>query len=369
MMSPHLVESKELGFTAVDIFSGGGGLTVGLKRAGFQVVAAVEIEANAYATYKANHPEVQAFRQDIRNVKGEALKRLSPTGEISILAGCPPCQGFSSLTSKYKKSDARNDLVLEMARLVEETEPEAVMMENVPGLASKGKALFDGFIGRLEALGYQVVWNVLQVADFGVPQNRSRLVVLAGKGFSISLPQPTHSRTGANGLPLWRTLQDAIDWLQVEPVVLAETWEMGGPQVFDWHVVRSLSPENLQRLRATRPGKSRTTLPVELRPLCHRDRENGFSNVYGRMTWDQVPVTMTGGCTTLSKGRFGHPNEDRTISAREAALIQTFPMDYIFDTPYMEYVCNIIGNALPCDFAEILANQCISALALRNGLS
>jgi DNA (cytosine-5)-methyltransferase 1 len=348
--------------TAVDVFAGGGGLTVGLKRAGFTVVAAVEIETHAFATYKTNHPEVQAYKQDVRTIKGGKLRRLSRTRRIDLLAGCPPCQGFSSLTSKYKRVDPRNELVSEMSRLVAEIEPRAVMMENVPGLASKGKPLFDAFIEHLEGLGYEVTWDVLQVADYGVPQNRSRLVLFAGKGFSIPLPEPTHSRTGANGLARWRTLRDAIGWLQAEPTVLADTMHMGGPQAFNWHVVRSLSSQNLERLRATRAGESRTAIPNELRPACHQNVDDGFSNVYGRMTWDQVPVTMTGGCTTLSKGRFGHPEEDRTISAREAALIQTFPMSYVFDTPYMEYVCNIIGNALPCDFAEILARQCQAAM-------
>ena len=112
---------------------------------------------------------------------------------------------------------------------------------------------------------------------------------------------------------------------------------------------------NIARLRNTLPGVSRAQLPVALRPDCHKEKNQGYSNVYGRMKWSQLPVTITGGCTTLSKGRFGHPSQLRTISVREAARIQTFPDDYIFDTPYMEYVCEMIGNALPCDFAEILA--------------
>jgi DNA (cytosine-5)-methyltransferase 1 len=130
----------------------------------------------------------------------------------------------------------------------------------------------------------------------------------------------------------------------------------------NWHVVRTLSAENRRRIREAKPGKHWKGIPKRLRPTCHQDRKVGFSNVYGRMRWDKVSPTITGGCTTFSKGRFGHPDEDRTISVYEAALLQSFPKNYVIDTPYMEYACNIIGNALPCDFAKIMAKQCSSVL-------
>ena len=338
---------------AVDVFSGAGGLTVGMKRAGFKVAAAVEIEEHAFATYKTNHPEVHAFKQDVRTVRGGSLKRAAG-GCVDLLAGCPPCQGFSTLTNPSTKRDPRNDLVLEMARLVEEIKPRAIMMENVPGLADRGKPLFNRLLKKLDELKYRYTWDVLQVADYGVPQNRRRLVLLAGKGIDLTLPPPTHHRTGAGGLSNWRTLREVIFGMD-SPTLLEDSWKEGGPQHFNWHVIRRMSPENVARLRKTRPGVSRATLPNRLRPDCHKSVDKGYTNVYGRMSWDQLPVTITGGCTTLSKGRFGHPSELRTISVREAARIQTFPDDYIFDCPYMEYVCAMIGNALPCDFAELLS--------------
>jgi len=347
--------------TAIDLFAGGGGLTVGLKRAGFRVVSAVEIEQHAFATYKTNNPEVQAFKQDIRTVQGESLLACAPHRKVHLLSGCPPCQGFSRLTAQYKRDDPRNELVLEMSRLVREVQPSIVMMENVPGLASKGKLFFEELLHHLESMGYLVEWDVLQVADYGVPQNRERLVLLAGKGFSVNLPKPTHSRTGKNGLKPWRTLRDAISSMP-EPFVFSEVHTLGGPQQVNWHVVRNVSQRTLEILREARPGESRSKLPKKLRPPCHKNRKDGFNNVYGRMAWDKVSSAITGGCTTVSKGRFGHPEEDRTISVREAALIQTFPIDYIFDTPYIDKVCEIIGNALPCDFAEVLARQCLVAL-------
>lgn len=349
---------------AVDVFSGAGGLTLGLKRAGFRVAAAVEIEDHAFATYKTNHPEVRAIKQDIRTVKGRHLRALAG-GEVDLLAGCPPCQGFSSLTNTSSKRDPRNDLILEMGRLVKELRPRVVMMENVPGLADRGKRLFRRFLKTLDELKYRHTWAVLQVADYGVPQNRRRLVLVAGKGFDLSLPAPTHDRIGEGGLPQWKTLRDVIYGMK-SPALLEESRKTGGPQRHNWHVVRQLSPSNLARLRATRPGASRAELPKSLRPDCHKAADKGYTNVYGRMSWDQLPVTMTGGCTTLSKGRFGHPSELRTISVREAARIQTFPDDYVFETPFMEYACGMIGNALPCDFAETLAASVAEQLRARD---
>lgn len=338
---------------AIDVFSGAGGLTLGLKRAGFRVAAAIELEDHAFATYKTNHPEVHAIKQDVRTVKGRHLRALVD-GEVDLLAGCPPCQGFSTLTNTSSKRDPRNDLVLEMARLVKEIRPRAVMMENVPGLVDRGKRLFNRFVKTLEELDYRYTWDVLQVANYGVPQNRRRLVLLAGRGVELHLPEPTHHRIGEGGLPLWKTLRDAISDME-SPALLEDSRKIGGPQRLNWHVVRRLSRDNIARLRKTKPGVSRAKLPKSLRPDCHKQADKGYTNVYGRMTWDQLPVTITGGCTTLSKGRFGHPSQLRTISVREAARIQTFPDDYLFDTPYMEYACEMIGNALPCDFAEVLA--------------
>ncbi|KEO81293.1 cytosine methyltransferase [Tumebacillus flagellatus] len=347
--------------TAVDLFSGGGGLTVGLKNAGFSVVSAVELEPNAFNTYKINHPEVSVFNKDIKTISGDKFLEASPTGMVDLVAGCPPCQGFSSLTSKYRRFDPRNELIFEMYRVIEQLKPKIIMMENVPGLAQKGKELFEEFLRRISELGYMYEWRVLQVADYGVPQTRRRLVLLAGKGFHIPFPEPTHSRTGENDLPLWRTLRDAISDMP-EPVTLSQTKKLGGPKNAKWHVVRDMSAQNIKRLKKAIPGESWRKIPKKLRPDCHKDIEAGFPNVYGRLSWDKPSGTITGGCTTLSKGRFGHPEELRTISVREAALLQTFPPDYIIDTDYMEKACMIVGNALPCTFAEVLARRCFEAL-------
>ena len=347
---------------AIDIFSGAGGLTVGLKRAGFRVVSGVEIEPHSFSTYKANHPEVRCLKQDVRTVSGAALLELAGTDRIDLLAGCPPCQGFTSLTAKYKgKKDPRNELVLEMARLAAEIRPRAIMMENVPGLTKQGRPHCDLLRSQLQELGYRLSEGILQVADYGVPQFRRRFVLLGGHGFSIPLPDATHSGAREDGLAPWRTVRDTIKRM-AEPITLPEARKKGAVERSDWHVVRQLSSKNVERIKFAKAGKTWTQIPERLRPECHRDGYSGFTNVYGRMEWDRPSPTITGGCTTFSMGRFGHPEADRTISVREAALLQTFPVDYRFDTPYMDHVCNMIGNALPCDFATTISRQCLEEL-------
>ncbi len=350
-----------MSLTAIDVFAGGGGLTVGLERAGFKVLAAVEIEQHAYATYKANHPEVRCLKQDIQRVSGADLLSAAGTKEIDLLAGCPPCQGFTSLTAKYRRDDPRNALIFEMSRLAEEIRPRAIMMENVPGLTQKGAGRYADLKAQLEGLGYKLTDGVLEVADYGVPQFRRRLVLLGGRGFKIDLPPPTHAKNGSDGRSAWRTVRDAIGHTD-EPVELTAAKKRGPLERTDWHIVRTLSPTNRKRIEAAEAGKTWPSIPAELRPACHQGDYRGFTNVYGRMSWDSPAPTITAGCTTFSKGRFGHPEAARTISVREAALLQTFPSGYKFDVPYMEHVCNVVGNALPCDFAEAVSTRCYEEL-------
>lgn len=357
--------SKEK-YTAIDLFCGAGGLTLGLKKAGFEVVVGVELKPEIAKTYNANHRKTKLLIKDVRQVTGREILKLTKRKKIDLIAGCPPCQGFSQLTEKYKRYDSRNDLVLEMARLIEEIKPRMVMMENVPGIATKGKVILDGFVEKLKNMGYVVAMNILQMADYGVPQSRRRFVLLAGKGFEIPLPERTHASKAdpKKKLKRWTTLSEVIKGFP-KPVKLSFAEKNDGPEKFNWHVIRNLQKISIERLKAIKQGDNRFALPKRLRPKCHKNKKAGFQNVYGRLNWDNVSSTITSGCTTPCMGRFGHPVQDRTISIREAALIQTFPLNYRFKARYMDTACDLVGNALPPKFATIAAKICFNAL--KNG--
>lgn len=346
---------------AVDLFCGAGGLSLGLKTAGFKVVAGVEYDKLASRTFALNNPDAKAICGDIRDVSAWHLK--SDIGRrVDLLAACPPCQGFTSLTSKFKRDDPRNDLPREVIRFARVLRPKAVMFENVPRFltSDQGRRRFDILIRDLRELGYKVTWDILQAADFATAQFRRRLIVFAGET-EISPPKP-HSQRVEAGSQFCRTVRDAIGEcgvaLPFQPGSLP-----GSRQLVEWHVTRRLNELNRQRLEAAKPGGARWDLPDELRPACHVGSSSGFRNVYGRMSWDKPSPTITGGCTSPSKGRFGHPDHARTISVREAGLLQDFPDEYILDANgRIDRACEMIGNAFPAKLAAAAARQVINAL-------
>jgi len=321
--------------TAVDLFCGCGGLTVGLKRAGFRVLGAVDVDPLSVKTYKANHSDVTLWEKDIRELDPqELLDALGlKKGGLDLLAGCPPCQGFSTmrtLNGALLVDDPRNDLLLEFERFVEALLPRAVMMENVPGLADDKR--FEAFLRKLKELGYLGAHRVLNAAEYGVPQRRRRLIYLAGLGMEIPF---------ADKAAKMKTVEEAIGGLP-------KAGQSGDP-VHD--MPENRTPKVLEVIRLIpKDGGSRRDLPEKFQLECHK-RCNGFKDVYGRMAWKEVAPTITSGCFNPSKGRFLHPEEDRAITMREAALLQGFPRRYKFPTTdNKSAVALMIGNALPPPF-------------------
>lgn len=328
--------------TTIDLFAGAGGLSHGLVVEGFQVVTAVEIDPVSAKSYSLNHQGTNLIVDDIRRVRGpQILKQAGISrGELDLLTGCPPCQAFSTLRTRRRKQELKDpskELIIEMLRLVRSIRPRAVIVENVPGLANNQH--FSSFRLGLRQAGYQSTYAVLNASDFGVPQRRKRLILVALKGKEIPLGWSSE-------LCGRRTVRDAIGHL-----VLPGT---SGDMLHD--IPEKRTPAMMARIKATpKNGGSRSDISPEFECPCHT-RIDGFRDVYGRMGWDDVSPTITSGCNNPSRGRFLHPEQDRAITLREAALLQTFPQSYqfCFDRGKEHISCQI-GNAFPPDMIRPIA--------------
>ncbi len=319
-------------YSAIDLFSGCGGLTTGLKTAGFNVLAGVEIDETAQNVYRLNHTNVFLF-DDIKKTKSKNIfKSLNiKRGELDLLAGCPPCQGFSKMTTKNKSKpakDPRNKLIFEFMRLADELFPKTIMIENVPGLKSNWR--LTKARKTLEVLGYKTAVEIVDAADYGVPQRRKRMILMGSRLGPISIPLIKENR---------KNVRDVIG-------------KLPRPEISRIPLHKLLAKHNdevLKRIRSIpKNGGSRSSLGRDKQLNCHKKLKSGFRDVYGRMKWDNVAPTITRFCSNPSKGRFLHPSQNRAISPYEAALIQTFPKSYKFSTTLgRTAITSMIGEALP----------------------
>lgn len=323
--------------SAIDLFCGAGGLSQGLIDAGVAVEAGIDFDADCEYAYSTNI-KAKFLHRDVADVTANELHELWDDGEYRLLAGCAPCQPFSTHRRGADPSeDARWSLLDHFARLVRETNPDFVTMENVPGLART--AVFKKFTETLRTAGYSVAHRVIYCPDYGLAQSRRRLVLVASNLGEIVLPERTH-------LPRdYKSVRDVIGALPALPP--------GGTHPDDpLHKSRTLSDLNLRRIRASKPGGTWQDWPEELRAECHkRDSGASFKSVYARMEWDKPAPTITTQAHNYGTGRFGHPVQDRPISLREAAMLQGFPESYRFVPDgaeiYFSTIGRLIGNAVP----------------------
>ncbi|MBI5572646.1 MAG: DNA cytosine methyltransferase [Desulfomonile tiedjei] len=328
---------------AIDFFCGGGGLTRGLLDAGIKVVAGVDSDESCRATYEFNNPGARFIAKDLRDVTLDELRGVTHSKSFKdmLFVGCAPCQPFSPHRRGEHKLQ-HGTILGEFGRIVGEAKPGLVLIENVPGiLRVSGFSTFRRFVKSIETSGYDYTFDVLDAKYYGVPQARRRLVLIAALGLKATLPKP---KFGPLLHPI-RTVRQAISHF---PSIEAGE---AHPEIPN-HCATSLTPLNLERLRHTpRDGGDRRSWPTHLRLDCHKGDHEGHTDVYGRMRWDAPAPTLTGRCHSLSNGRYGHPEQDRAISLREAAALQTFPDRYVFFGPN-KHIAQQIGNAVPVRLAE-----------------
>ncbi len=329
----------------VDLFCGVGGMTHGFVKEGFRVVAGVDVDPSCKHAFEANNG-AKFVKRDIRRLTVRELLALYPADAIRVLVGCAPCQPFSAY-SQLKGKDEKWKLLRRFARLIRDSRPDVVSMENVPRLANH--AIFDDFVQALKDAGYHVSHGLARGPEYGIPQLRTRLVLLASLHAPIEILPPTHRRSR------WRTVRQVIQKL---PRIVAGEIADDDPL----HQTRGLSPLNLRRIMNTPAGGDWRDWEDDLRLECHKkDSGKTFRSVYGRMTWDDPAPTITTQCIGIGNGRFGHPEQNRAISLREAALLQTFPSSYEFvkrgEDVNQEAISRHIGNAVPVRLGRIIARS------------
>ena len=333
--------------SAVDLFCGVGGLTCGLQRGGISVVAGVDVDPACEFPYTQNN-SAKFCLEDIRNLESNVVGRSFLDGTVSLLAGCAPCQPFSTYnrSSKRKRQTTDWSLLLSFARIVRDTRPDLLTMENVPQLVDH--PIFADFCEQLS--DYNVSWEIVDCSHFRIPQTRKRLVLMGSRISSAPIRlKPSQAKK--------TTVRQTISRL---PALAAGQRDARDPM----HMASKLSPLNLERIKASVPGGTWRDWPEDLRAECHtKATGETYPSVYGRMEWDTLAPTITTQCFGYGNGRFGHPEQNRAISLREAAMLQTFPRNYAFvpagHVPKYSEIGRLIGNAVPVRLGEAIARAFI----------
>ena len=336
----------------MDLFCGVGGLTQGLVRSGVRVVAGVDFDAACEYPYTSNHKQTAFFRRDVAALKSSEVAEWFGGASVRVLAGCAPCQPFSTYAQRYDTvGTERWGLLNHFSRLIRGVAPDIVTMENVPSVVTH--RVFLDFVRDLEKSKYSVWYNVVDCAEYGLPQRRRRLVLLASLWGELRLQAPGRSKI--------RTVRDALKGLP--PL------RHGDVDKYDrLHVASGLSPLNLARIKASRPGGTWRDWPDHLVARCHQ-RETGrtYPGVYGRMKWDEPSPTLTTQFYGFGNGRFGHPSQARALSLREGAILQGFPEKYAFVSPdapvEFKTLGRLIGNAVPVRLGHVIGSSIVRHVA------
>jgi len=334
---------------AVDLFCGAGGLTRGLEKSGIAVNLGIDIDPACEYPYAANN-KADFLLKSVDDVEASELLAAYNGADLKLLAGCAPCQTFSSYNQKADSSDKRWWLLLQFSRLIKETEPELVTMENVPGLMDQD--VFMKFVDDLEERNYHVDYKVVNCAEYGLPQQRNRLVLLASQLGPIKLLSPKEFKRKA------KTVKEAIGKL---PAIEAGAIDPKDPL----HQSSSLSETNYQRILVSKPGGTWRDWPEDLVADCHKKKSGKtYPSVYGRMSWDEPAPTITTQFFGFGNGRFGHPDQNRAISLREGAILQSFPKKYKFTAPgepiSKKVLGRLIGNAVPVKLGELIGKSILN---------
>lgn len=340
-------------YSVIDLFCGAGALTHGFVLEGFNVIAGLDADKSCKYAYETNNQGAKFIEKKIEHMDASELLKLYPDEHVKILIGCAPCQPFSAYNKGRRNPDSKWKLLSNFLDFISKIKPDVVSMENVPTLTSfkKGK-IYQDFVESLERNGYEVSsYPKVFCPDYGIPQTRKRLVLIASKSEygKIKLLKPTHTKEN------YKSVRDVIS--DLEPIEAGQA-----SQKDPYHKSAGLSQLNLQRIRASKPGGTWKDWPPELIAKCHQHGSGtGYTSIYGRMEWDAPSPTLTTTCFGFGNGRYGHPEQDRGLSVREAARLQTFPDYYEFVHPndplYYTTISRFIGNAVPVDLARVIAKS------------